>query len=204
MATEKRIETNTIPILSQTERVWVLLINIFIGFSVYALATGSYFPGGSGASVWLLAMITHWVLTLVAAPFFLPPRDSLSTAISTILLIVPVDLTAALGARSELSYLIWFSVAFSLLIGVMAVISIFRQSNSSNPFNQICYRLSSTLGKGEILLTPAVVVSTMGFYQDKPGWMMAIISLWIFMVTVKPVELFLRIWVDLRNHEIQK
>jgi uncharacterized protein len=198
---EKTSETKSIPQLSQTQRIWVLAINIFITSILYFCASGSFFPSGSGASIWFLAAITYWLLTLVAAPFFLPPRDSLSTAISVCLLLAPIDFSLVTNFHNGLVYFDHIMILVSVLVGTAAVISIFKSDNNS-PFKQISYRVSSILGKGEILLTPAVIISAAGFYQNNSEWTLIILCFWVFMIIIKPAELILRIVSYIKNFNV--
>jgi hypothetical protein len=67
---------STIEPLNQPWRIVTLAVNVVLAWLIYVAATGSYLPTGSGASVWLLAATSYWLLTLVAAPFFVPPADT--------------------------------------------------------------------------------------------------------------------------------
>jgi len=187
-----------IPPLTQIQRVWVLGINIIIAIILYLFAT-NFSLGGSGATIWLLAMIAYWVALLVTAPFFVPPKDGFSIAISVILLMIPIDLSSVENFKIGLNLLVFFTVLISVVVVVLTIIAMFRKDEELDLLSQISFRISSILGKGEILFTPVIIVSTVGFYQDRLDWMLAIICFWILMVFIKPVELFFRIWIYVKN-----
>lgn len=176
--------------LNQAWRVIALVVNVLIALVIYRLATGDIIPTGSGASVWFLAATAYWLLTLVAAPFFLPPRDSLGTAIAVVLMLAPIDFTPVENFRTALLIINGVTIIFAILVGIAALVSIFQQNNIEGV---ICYRISSVLGKGEVLFTPAVIISALGFYQDNLGWMFTITAFWIFAAVIHPVELVIKI-----------
>jgi len=176
--------------LNQTWRVVALVVNVLVGWLIFWLATGDIIPTGSGASVWLLAATAYWLLTLVAAPFFLPPRDSLSTAIAVVLLLAPIDFSPVGDFHGALVFFNGLTIVFAALIAATALLAIFQQKNV---VGEVSYRISSVLGKGEVLFTPAIIISALGFYQGNLGWMFVIVAFWVYVVAVRPVELAIRI-----------
>ena len=189
-----------IPSLTQIQRVWVLGVNIAIAFILYFFSI-NFSLSGSGEIIWLLAIIAYWVALLATAPFFVPPKDSLSIAISVILLMIPIDLSSVANFKIGLNLLVFFTVLISVVVVVLAIIAMFRKDEELDLLSQISFRISNILGKGEILFTPVIIVSAVGFYQDRPDWMLAIICFWILMVFIKPVELFFRIWIYVKNFD---
>ncbi len=182
---EKTKEVTTIEPLSQTSRIIALAINVVIAWGLYYFATKDFFPTGSGASVWLLSVMAFWLLRLVSAPFFLPPRDSLTTAISLILLLVPLDFVGVLNFKAGLQVFNGATIILATLVAISALVSVFHQNTG---LGKVTYRLSSIFGKGEVLFTPAIIISALGFYQNTPGWTAAILGFWTFMVVARPVE----------------
>lgn len=179
-----------IPPLPQVWRIVALGANVAIAWIMFAVATGTAIPTGSGASVWFYAAVAYWLLTLVAAPFFVPPRDAISTTIATVLLLAPLDLSKVVEFHQALVWLSRATVSFAIFVGIIALIAAFQQKSL---LGKISYRISSLLGKGEVLFTPVVIISTLGFYQNQRGWMAAILGLWVFVLAVRPVEILLRV-----------
>lgn len=187
--------------LDQKWRIIALVINVGIAWLIYFLATGSLFPTGSGASVWLLGVLAYWLLVLVAAPFFTPPRDSLGIAISVILLLAPIDFSSVLYFHRGLIALNYTTIIFSIIVASTALIAIFLRGGSNERFSQVSYRISSTFGKGEVLFTLVVIISALSFYQTEIGWMFTILGLWTFMVVAKPIELFIKLGLYLKDYK---
>lgn len=193
-------EKQKIEQLDQSWRIVAFFVNVLILWIIYILTTSSFIPSGSGESIWLISAIAYWLLALVAAPFFSPPKDSLGTALSIILLLVPLDLSNVALFATTIKSVNYATVALSLLVVITALISIFNNSNER--LKQIAYRISHTFGKGEVLYTAAVIVSVFGFYQNNIGYVFLILGTWVFLVMAKPVELFIRIGLYLWNTEV--
>ena len=67
----------------------------------------------------------------------------------------------------------------------------------------ISYRLSVSLGNGAVVFAPSVI-SIVGFHQQQPASMLWLAVLWVFVVTVKPIELGIEAWNVLRRRNIDK
>ncbi|MFA5131765.1 MAG: DUF87 domain-containing protein [Candidatus Paceibacterota bacterium] len=197
----KEQEIKSIEPLSQTWRITVLAINVLIAWVIYYFATGSFFPTGSGASVWLLAAMAYWLLHLVSAPFFLPPRDSLTTAISLVLLLAPLDFTNVSDFSFGLQTANTITIVIAIFVATCALVSAFQQNTQ---LGKVTYRLSGVFGKGEILFTPAVLISALGFYQSEPEWMVTILGFWTFMVVARPVEHIIQVILYLNGTKTTK
>ncbi|MDB5265362.1 MAG: hypothetical protein JWM39_75 [Parcubacteria group bacterium] len=176
--------------LPQVWRMAALGINVFVALIFFFLATGSIIPTGSGASVWFLAATAYWLLVLVAAPFFLPPRDSLSTAIAVVLLLAPLDFTSVVRFHGALVLLNALTVCVAIFVAVAALVAVFQQNTL---IGKIAYRVSSVLGKGEVLFTPVVIISALGFYQNNLGWMFAILGGWTLVLAIRPAEIAIQL-----------
>lgn len=170
--------------LTQGQRTVVFLINVLAAWLLFFAATGEAVPAGSGSSVWFLALTAHWLLTLLDAPFFLPPRDAFSMAIGTVLLVAPVDFSTA-EFQEPLIATARITLSVAALVAVLSAYAVLRISTASGG---IAYRLSGILGRSEILLSPAVAMSAIGFYPQQPGWTASILALWVVAVVVRPLE----------------
>ena len=157
--------------LRHKPRVLVFAVNVLLAWIVYYFATGGVSPFGTDSGIWLLAAVAYWFFTLITTPFFRPPKDSLATAISAILLLVPIGFSEVQFFRSLLQSAHTVTIAISLIVATLALVAIFKQSyGRDNLWGKISYQLSEKLGKGEILFTPVVLISALGFYQDSIRW----------------------------------
>lgn len=196
---EPTIKTVTIEPLGQIGRIVALLANFLIAWLVFFFATGTVIPAGSGASVWLLAATAYWLLRLVAAPFFSPPKESVGIAFASVLLLAPIDFSRVESFQTELIRLNYGTIAFALLVGFAGLIAMFRQVRQMGKFGDIMYEVSRLLGRGDVPFTLAVIISSLGFYQGHPGWISIILGIWTIEIAAHPVELTLRIFSYLRK-----
>jgi hypothetical protein len=83
------------------DRVKILLGNIVIFYVAFIFATGRWLPTGGLESVWLLSALALWFLSLLSAPWFVPPRDALANAIGAVCILVTIDLDAVAKFRQS-------------------------------------------------------------------------------------------------------
>lgn len=182
--------------LFQKPRVLVFTTNILFAWILFFIVTGGISPFVTGAGIWLLAAIAYWLLVLITTPFFRPPKDSLATAISAILLLVPIDFSGVQIYKTLLQTSQIITIILSLIIAILALVAIFKHSDSTGSMlGKICYQLSDKLGKGEVLFTPVVLISALGFYQKNIHLALLISGFWVLMISVKPVELIAKLIV---------
>jgi hypothetical protein len=116
-----------------------------------------------------------------------------------------LDLNDVNVLREPLNTLRWCAVVITLLtVGLAVAAMVFRDANPlterrRNLFGRLSYRLSDTLGKGEILFTPPVLLSIVGYYQDSVIQQMWLLLIWVFIAVAKPVELMLRLTGEVRS-----
>ena len=193
--------------LRQKPRVLVFVVNVLLAWIVYYFVTGGISPFGTDFGIWLLAAIAYWFFALITTPFFRPPKDSLAMAISAILLLVPIGFSEVQFFRFLLQSAYAVTIAIALVVAILALVAIFKQSyGRDNLWGNISYQLSEKLGKGEILFTPVILISALGFYQDSIHWALLISGFWVLMVAVKPVELIAKVIIffrELKKDEVQ-
>ncbi|HRI04907.1 MAG TPA: DUF87 domain-containing protein [Pyrinomonadaceae bacterium] len=192
-------KTVTIEPLSQVGRIIALLSSFSIAWLIFFLATGTKVPAGSGASIWILAAAAYWLLRLLAAPFFSPPKESVGIACAAVLLLAPIDFSKVESFQTELIRLNEWTIVFALMVGFAGLVAMFRPIVSLGKFGDVMYELSRFLGRGEILFSFVVIISVLGFYQSQPGWTSVILGIWTAEITTHPVELALRVFTYLRK-----
>ena len=185
--------------LSQKSRLVAIVIYIWVLLNISGLITGEWFPEESGKRLWLLSGIGLWVFILISSPWFSPPRDSLANAITAGLLLSSIDFKNVDLLKTELNIFRWVTVGFAGMIAITAVIAmILREADPvKQPYirflSKISYRISDSLGRGEIIFTAPALISIIGFYQGALIQILWLTFSWILLLTVKPVELLLRL-----------
>jgi uncharacterized protein len=174
---------------SLPERVMVLGVNLALAYAAFVAASGQGLPTGGLESVWLLSAAALWFLTLLSAPWFLPPRDGLVNAVGAIAILVTIDLIVAANFRAELNAVRWLSVAYAGVVVLIALWALFQHDKSPRAAaTKLSYRLNGIFGRGELLYTPPAIISILGAYQASlpaTGWL---ILLWMFLVIANPVD----------------
>ena len=173
----------------------MLSANVAVFYIAFVLASSHFLPTGGLESVWLLCATALWFLTLLSAPWFLPPRDSLANAIGAASILVTVDLTAVGNFSSELNLLRWITVAYCLGVILISLIALFIHDRSPGSSRAgLTYRLTGIFGKGEVLYTPAALISILGAYQTNISTLAWLVLLWTFFVVARPVEKLFSAW----------
>src|SRR5882724_7915872 len=84
------------------DRAVVLLVNIAIFYLAFGFASHRWLPTGGLESAWLLSALAMWFLSLLSAPWFVPPKDALPNGIGALCILVTMELHAVPKFRSEL------------------------------------------------------------------------------------------------------
>ncbi len=168
-------------------RVSVLGINIAIFYLAYAIFSSQRIPDGGLDSVWLFSAAALWFLTLLSSPWFLPPRDGLVNAIGAVSILVSFSLTAVAQFQTQLNLIRWISVIYAVFVIVLSLIAFFLHDRDSGaPGTRLSYRLTGIFGKGEVLYTPAALISILGAYQSDYVAIASLIFLWTFFCSCSP------------------
>ncbi|WP_300532635.1 ATP-binding protein [Maricaulis sp.] len=184
--------------LKQPGRVVVLALNVLAAASIHFFIFGTIVPTGSGESVWYLAAIAHWIIVLVAAPFFNPPKDALSTAITVAVLLGTIDLSPTGQFQLTLEVARYSFLTYALIVAAGALTAIFFLK-SGKWVGEVAYRLTGALGRSDILFTPAVVISAVGFYQSDLVATVVILAFWTAFILVEPFDLIGRVFNYVRS-----
>ncbi len=185
--------TDTFP--SLRERTIVLLANFAIFYAAFVAATNRLLPTGGIESVWLLSAFALWFFSLLSAPWFIPPRDALANSIAAAAILIAVDLSPSLQFRTELETIRWIATVFCGIVAVFALVALLlHDRNQRESGSRFIFRLTGIFGKGEILYTPAAIISVAGAYQDSFVTLAWLAILWIFFTVARPIELIAAAW----------
>jgi len=174
---------------SLKERSFVLLANAAIAFFVFWWATGSLIPTGGVETVWLVCAISYWFLGLLSAPWFVPPRDAIISAVGALLVLIPMDISSAALFVGELEQTRKWLIGFSVVVVVLAIYSLFmHDKDGRSATGKFAFRLTSIFGRGEVLFSGPAVVSIVAAHQTSFAQMSWLLLFWILVVVGKPME----------------
>lgn len=133
--------------LSLRERAIALIINVLILYIFFVLASSQFRLTGGIESVWLISALAMWFLTLLTAPWFLPPRDILSNAVTVTVILVTLDLSPVPQFRSELEIFRWIACTYSAFVAGVALAALFLHDRvDRNDLGRLTFQISGTLG----------------------------------------------------------
>lgn len=190
--------------LPQKSRLFAVAIYILVLLITSRIITGEWFPEESGKRLWLLSGVGLWFFVLISAPWFRPPRDSLVNAVTAGLLLSFIDFQDVYSLKEELSTFRWIAVGLAGITAIAAIITmVLREADPAKQafqsiFSKLSYRISDSLGKGEIIFTPPALISIIGYYQSALFQQLWLLFIWVFLVTVRPVELAYRLIAQIR------
>jgi uncharacterized protein len=185
--------------LDQPRRVLILGVNVTIFYVAYVISSGQWAPTGAGETVWFWSAVSMWLLSLLAAPWFTPPRDAFAAAISAGVLLATTDLSQVAALAILLDVFRWAALGLAGVVLVSALAAmLLRNREPRSGFGEVCYKLSESLGRGEVMFTPPALVSISAFYQGSTGAALVLMALWVFFTVVQPVEVTVRTSLRLR------
>jgi uncharacterized protein len=178
--------------LSQKWRFLAFFLNVLTFYLVYVWASGKFSIGGSGEATWVTAAIGWWILGLVSAPWFRPPRDALAASVTAFSILVTMDLgTVASPLANALDTARSVAVIYTLVVGACALLAGWVESSEvRGPVRQAALLLSSDFARGEALFAGPALVSIFAFYQSDPV-KLALVALWIGFALLRPYELMI-------------
>lgn len=189
--------------LTQKSRLIILIFYVISILLVSKLVTGHFFPPDSGKRLWILSGLALWFFTLLTAPWFRPPRDSLTNAITAILLLAFLDFQNVDLLREELNHFRWIAVGFSSFTALAAIVSIIshnithENNNSQKTITNLSYSISDSFGKGEIIFTFPALISIIGFFQNSLSQQLWLLLFWVSFTVVRPFDLIGKLFLEI-------
>ncbi len=174
---------------SLKERCLVLLTNSAIAFFVFWWVTGNLVPTGGLETIWLVCALSYWFLGLLSAPWFVPPRDALISAVGALLILIPMNIKEIPLFGSQLETTRQGIIVFSMFVVFLAIYALFKHDKDQRtPAGRFAFRLTNIFGQGEILFSGPAIVSIVGAYQSSFSTMSSLLLFWILVVIAKPIE----------------
>lgn len=170
-------------------RAGILGLNLLFFWTSYAFASGNLLPTGGLESVWLFSALALWFFSLLSSPWFVPPRDALANAVGAITILITLDIGTLNELENQLNVLRWVAFAYCVTASIISLTALVQhETRPGSPFAHLTFRISSTLGHGEILYTAPALISIIGANQHSPILISWLLILWTMFIVVKPVE----------------
>jgi uncharacterized protein len=191
--------------LTQKQRLAALVFNMLVFLVLCFYVTGEWIPSGAGKRLWLLSGLGFFFLTLVSAPWFRRPRNALVNAVSSAILLSSLDLSSIVLLQAELNIFRWTVVGIAVVIAFSAVAAmVFGDADQLTQrrrryFGVCAYRISDTLGRGEVVFTAPALISIVGYYQGEPMQQLWLLFGWGCVVFIRPVDLIFRLLGEIKG-----
>lgn len=133
--------------------------------------------------------VALWLLTLLSAPWFLPPRDGLASSVAAGLVLVAIDLQSVPNFRYELDVLRWIATGYCITVALSAIAALLLNDlKAQQPVTKLVFRLTGIWGRGELLFTTPALISIIGAYQSDFSTMAWLVILWMFLAMAQVIE----------------
>ena len=177
------------------ERALTLLVNLTVFYAAFFAATGRLLPTGNLESVWLISAYAMWILNLLSAPWFLPPRDALANAITAAIVLVTLDLSMVGQFRAELGAIRWITLLYCVGVAGLALSALFLHDRDQRTVTgRFLFQITEILGQGEMLYTAPAIISIVGAFQQSFSTIAWLVVLWVLFTIGRPVERIASAW----------
>lgn len=174
--------------LRQKWRFIAVAINGAIFYAAYVCATGHWYLTGGGETLWFLAAVGLWTLSLISAPWYRPPRDALGVALSVLLALFTLDTSTVTHLRGIVVPAGTVVIAFALVLAALAVAAaVIRRGGPLERWRALFFSFASQLARGELLFGALAFISVFGFYGE-PATIASLLALWFGFALLKPIE----------------
>lgn len=180
--------------LTQKERFVILAVYLALFYLLYAWVNNTWIPSDGGKSLWFVSAIGFISFSLIEAPFFTKPNDTLASAIAGLLVLLSIDFPEGLQYSSELNVIRWIAVAGTILLFIATTIAIWTrdidvsEKPKTKSFSKACYVISVYPGIPAFIFTPPALIGIFGFYQSNPAQLAVLSFAWIVLVVMRPLE----------------
>lgn len=175
--------------LSLRGRLSVLIVNSLIAYGIFIISTGLWWPTGGGETVWFLSALSFWFLSLLSAPWFIPPRDALISAVGAVLLLATIQVERSSELIDSILVLKHIFIGYSVVVIFSAVSALFLfDKNEENRLARLSFRITGNFGAGEALFSGPAIVSIVGFYAGSPAEVAWLMVFWMTIVIIKPID----------------
>ena len=111
--------------LSLAERFMILGLYVALLFVVHRFVSSTWIPSSGIQDLWLVSAVGALTFDLLSAPFFVKPKDSLASCITTLLLLWSLDLSLQHDLPPAINTFRWVSFIAISIIMVFSVLAIF-------------------------------------------------------------------------------
>jgi hypothetical protein len=184
--------------LNQRNRFAVFFANIAAFYALYVWATRHWYLTDGLETLWFGAAVAWWALSLLAAPFFRPPKDAVGAGVAAFIALAATSLDPHNHTFSFLSLLRNVGVGYSLFVTAAALVAAAVERKQYERLSRFSYLTAERLSSGAFLFGIVAFLSIFGGYTDS-SVSIVLSVVWLFFALVRPFELILLLADQWRN-----
>lgn len=150
--------------------------------------------------MWLFSALSWWLLSLVSAPFYRPPKDAIGAAVANIIVLATLSFIKSEELPTEIDSLRLVAIFYSTVVGASALCAAVFVNNNTTPLGRTLFRFSERFSNGAVLFGLTAFISIFGFYNDI-NTILGLTLLWLVFALLKPVEF---IFETIQNWQTEK
>lgn len=189
--------------LGQRQRIAAFIINALLFYAVYAFVNAGWSLTGGGETIWLVAAVAWWTLSLLSAPWYRPPRDALAAGVAAAIALLAIDFSSLVEGREFVATYRLFALAYVGVVIFASLLASMTDDTSRPHINRAAYDLANRLSSGPLIFGGLAAISIFGFYLDLPS-VLGLTLLWLFWALIRPVEFAFEFWNRMRSLIVQK
>jgi len=184
------------PIVEQRTRLGVLIIYTCILFIANYIAFHQVLPPNGPKGLWFYSGFASILLgNLLVTPFFTKPVDAISYSVVAIIAMYSVLNWTEWQPLEKILFIVALCFFFFvLLISLISIVFKDSANNKLQKWSNIFKILSDYLGNQGVIFSTIILFSLCVFHRDSSIETFIITLSWIFMVIIKPDELFFRVY----------
>lgn len=179
---------------SLVERLAILSLYLIFLFVVHVIVSSTWIPSSGIEDLWFVSAVAVLSFDLLSSPFFVKPKDALTSCVATLILLWSLDLSQ--GYHHAINSFRWVSLAvISVLMVASATAVLLHRRPRYEALARVSYNVATCSGGVAIVFTAPALVSILGFHHRALGNMVLLMSTWISIVWIKPLELLYSSWM---------
>ena len=183
-------------IVEQRTRLGVLVIYTCILFIANYIAFHQLLPPNGAKGLWFYSGFASILLgNLLVTPFFTKPVDAISYSVVAIIAMYSVLNWAEWQTFEKILFVVTLCYFFFvLLISFISIILKDSANNKLQSWSNIFKILSDYLGNQGVIFSTIILFSLSVFHRESSVETFVITLAWVFMVIIKPDELFFKVY----------
>lgn len=185
-------------------RLYFLIFSISAVILLHRILTGGWLPTGSNITLVFQSLILMIVLgSTVVETKFTKPVDALANSLIVIITLLSV--------RDPAKFVAWnLNISYAVIVFLLSFVSMLLGSEEEsakslkNRVARISYRLSTFLGKSNLIFSITFLLAIFSFYSSQQRDFLLLLVFWAFIVVARPIGILALIQNILSSFEEQK